>query len=141
MAASVFDAPYYGKSASSQRWGLCHAADCELLDTLLLTETKKKIVYTEHYYPRMEQTLARFNSWYIGGIAHELGHGLGLDHDAGNPDEDAFGTSLMGGEDAVRPNAEGAGATDVFFAAGPRRISSSASRERREGVAATLRKA
>jgi hypothetical protein len=92
----VFDAPYYGKGGSSQRWGFCHAADCELLDARLLTDTKNKIVYTEHYYPRVEQTLARFNAWYIGGIAHELGHGLGLNHDAGNPSENAFGTSLMG---------------------------------------------
>ncbi|MSU50435.1 MAG: hypothetical protein EXS37_15350 [Opitutus sp.] len=92
----VFDAPYYGKGGSSQRSGLCHAADCELLDPALLTEKTKKIVYTEHSDPRVVHTLAKFNSWYIGGIAHELAHGLGLDHDAGNPSEDRFGTSLMG---------------------------------------------
>lgn len=93
----VFDAPYYGKGSSSQRAGLCHAADCELLDPRLLTETGRKIVYTEHYYPRVEQTVAKFNSWYLGGIAHELGHGLGLPHDSGQIDERRFGTSLMGG--------------------------------------------
>lgn len=93
----VFDAPYYGDGASDQRAGLCHAADCELLDPVLLRETRKKIVYTEHYFPRKQQTLARFNSWYLGGIAHELGHGLGLDHDAGSFAEIRFGTSLMGG--------------------------------------------
>lgn len=90
----VFDAPYYGGGDAKR--GLCHAADCELLDPLQLTETQKKIVYTEHYYPRQEQTVARFNSWYLGGLAHELGHGLGLDHDAGEPAEQGFGTSLMG---------------------------------------------
>ena len=93
----VFDAPYYGDGSSNQRRGLCHAADCELLDPRLLTETGKKIIYTEHYYPRFESTWARFNSWYLGGIAHELGHGLGLPHDAGSDAEQRFGTSLMGG--------------------------------------------
>ncbi len=91
----VFDAPYYG--GGSQENGLCHAADCELLDPLLLTDTNRTIVYTEHYYPRMRQTVAKFNSWYIGGVAHELGHALGLPHDDGGEAEKAFGVSLMGG--------------------------------------------
>ena len=90
----VFDAPYYGRG--TQAGGLCHAADCELLDPLLLTETEKRIVYTEHYYPRMEQTVAKFNSMYLGGTAHELGHGLGLPHDSGSAREQWMGTSLMG---------------------------------------------
>lgn len=92
----IFDSPYYGLSSSDQRWGLCHALDCELLDPRLLTETKAKIVHNEHTDPRMEQTLGAFNTFYIGGIAHELGHGLGLDHDAGNVAEAGNGDSLMG---------------------------------------------
>ncbi len=90
----VFDAPYYG--IGSQRNGICHAADCELLDPLLLTATNRTIVYTEHYYPRVKQTVAQFNSWYLGGVAHELGHGLGLPHDDGGETEKSFGVSLMG---------------------------------------------
>src|SRR6266550_7405437 len=43
----VFDAPYYGESGSSQRNGLCHAADGELLDPLLLAETNRTMVFTE----------------------------------------------------------------------------------------------
>ncbi len=93
----VFTAPYYGGAPSSNEFGICHAADCELLDPLLLTAKDRQIVYTEHYYPRVQQTVAKFNSWYLGGIAHELGHGLGLPHDNGSMDEKGFGVSLMGG--------------------------------------------
>ena len=91
----VFNAPYYGWG--NQKRGVCHAADCELLDPLLLTNTDEKIVYEEHYYPHVNQTLALFNTWYLGGIAHELGHGIGLPHDKGSPEESKrSGYSLMG---------------------------------------------
>lgn len=92
----VFNAPYYGGAPSSNESGICHAADCELLDPLLLPEKNRRMVYTEHYYPRVEQTVALFNSWYLGGIAHELGHGLGLPHDNGTVGESRYGVSLMG---------------------------------------------
>ena len=92
----VFTAPYYGATWSDQRHGLCHAADCDLLDPARLTQKDKPFVFTEHYYPRVESNVAKFNSWYLGGIAHELGHGLGFPHDNGGPGE-APGVSLMGG--------------------------------------------
>lgn len=42
-------------------------------------------------------TVAKFNTMYLGGVAHELGHALGLPHDDGSNPERSFGTSLMGG--------------------------------------------
>ena len=91
-----FHAPYYGRG--DQQNGVCHAADCELLDPRRLVEKDQKIVFREHYYERMEMTVGKFNSWYLGGIAHELGHGIGLPHDSGSPkDRKAPGYALMGG--------------------------------------------
>ncbi|HEY1108932.1 MAG TPA: hypothetical protein VGE76_09875, partial [Opitutaceae bacterium] len=93
----VFNAPYYGDGWSDQDHGLCHAADGEWLDAPLLSDTKRSLTFIEHYYLNgLTMSVAKFNSWYIGGIAHELGHGLGLPHDAGQAAEARFGTSLMG---------------------------------------------
>lgn len=91
-----FYSPYYGKGGSCQKWGLCHAADCEHLDPQRLSDTKNRFKYWEHYGDR-DQTVAEFNSFYLGGIAHELGHGLGLPHECQAPAETGrLGISLMG---------------------------------------------
>jgi hypothetical protein len=92
----IFDVPYYGAAGSTQKNGLCHAADCELLDPALLRETNRPMVFTEHYYPLFKTTVAEFNSMYLGGGAHELGHALGLPHENGTEFEQRFGISLMG---------------------------------------------
>lgn len=41
-------------------------------------------------------SLGQFNTHYVGGVAHELGHALGLPHDAEPPDQRSRGRSLMG---------------------------------------------
>jgi hypothetical protein len=88
-------APYYGQGNSDQISGLCHTADCELLDPLQLTNTTHWVVCREHT-GQFRQTLADFNTKYLGGTAHELGHGLSLPHNKANRYESQFGTALMG---------------------------------------------
>jgi hypothetical protein len=91
-----FRSPYYGFGGADQQKGLCFAADCEMLDTKLFTATDRNFVYHEHS-GRFERTLADFNSLYIGGIAHELGHGISLPHNQQKPRErQQLGTALMG---------------------------------------------
>ncbi len=91
-----FYAPYYGDGSSNHIRGLCHAADCEMLDPNHLTNTDAQVRYNEHYGD-YTQSLAEFNTKYLGGIAHEMGHGLSLPHNAESPEEKRqFGPALMG---------------------------------------------
>lgn len=91
-----FYAPYYGDRGSNHQRGLCHVADCEILDPKLLTDTKRRMSYTEHY-GEYKQSVAGFNTKYLGGVAHELGHGLSLPHNSQTQDERRdIGTALMG---------------------------------------------
>lgn len=94
-SAYVFHSPYEGKGSSIS--GICEVADCELLDSKLLTDTMQRMKFSEHLVVLKECAVAEFNSWYIGGIAHEMGHMFGLRHDNGNPSELAASEiSLMG---------------------------------------------
>lgn len=45
----VFNAPYYGYAGRGA--GFCHAADCDLLDPRLLSDTNPMVI-AEHYNPR-----------------------------------------------------------------------------------------
>jgi hypothetical protein len=91
----VFHSPYYG--TGSPVGGVCQVADCELLDSKYLTNTLQRMAFSEMTINYKECLVAEFNSWYIGGIAHEMGHIFGLPHDFGNPTElNISSISLMG---------------------------------------------
>jgi hypothetical protein len=91
-----FNSPYYGAGGSNHRAGLCYAADCEILDPKNLTDNKTKMQYDEHY-GNYFKTIAGFNTAYLGGTAHELGHGLSLPHNGELPAQRVNGSALMGG--------------------------------------------
>jgi hypothetical protein len=88
--------PYYGMGADHVS-GLCFTADMDWLsiDGLRPDPTKTILQVKEHrgYEPF---TLARFNTTYVGGAIHELGHGMSLPHNYGTKEESKRGTALMG---------------------------------------------
>lgn len=88
--------PYYGMGADHTR-GICFTADMDWLniDGLKPDATGTTLQVKEHrgYEPF---TLARFNTTYIGGTIHELGHGLSLPHNHATKEEAKLGTALMG---------------------------------------------
>jgi len=88
--------PYYGMGAN-HIYGLCFTADMDWLtiDGLRPDPTKTILQVKEHrgYEPF---TLARFNTTYVGGAIHELGHGMSLPHNHATKNEATRGTALMG---------------------------------------------
>ena len=88
--------PYYGMGASQNK-GICFVADSDWLniDGLKVDKSTTKIQVKEHR-GNEPCTLARFNTTYIGGTIHELGHGLSLPHNLATRSESIKGTALMG---------------------------------------------
>lgn len=83
--------PYY--AGGSHRQGTAWQLDSPELDTRHLP--KKQPMMRDGQYGRI--SLGKHNSIFIGGVAHELGHALGLPHNKARPDEEeAWGTALMG---------------------------------------------
>lgn len=86
--------PYYGirTAAMGTTGGLCFAVDTSIqsLDNLV---KKEPILHDDQYG---DMSLGRFNTIFIGGIAHELGHAFALPHCGERRDEKPLGTSLMG---------------------------------------------
>jgi len=86
--------PFYGQGAN-HKYGICHVMDCEFLSIEGLRDTKTKLQVKEHGGFR-PFTMAKFNTTYIGGAIHELGHGLSLPHNKATSEEKHLGTALMG---------------------------------------------
>lgn len=86
--------PYYGSGAREGvfRDGRCWFTDASVLDPRRLADARTML--DDEEYGKI--SVGRYNSIFIGGAAHELGHGLGLPHTKERPDEATRGTSLMG---------------------------------------------
>jgi hypothetical protein len=81
--------PYAGSGTSIS--GIAWCFDDPLLDPLLLTSKEPGGYYSQPC------SIGQFNTHYIGGVAHELGHALSLPHEGElNAEHLALGASLMG---------------------------------------------
>ena len=88
--------PYYGMGANHNK-GICFTADMEWLSIEgLKPDPKKTILQVKEHRGYEPFTLNRFNTVYIGGTIHELGHGLSLPHNLATKKEAIRGTALMG---------------------------------------------
>jgi len=88
--------PYYGMGANHNR-GICFVADANFLKIDGLRPQKEKTILSVKEHRGYEAfTLTRFNTTYIGGTIHELGHGLSLPHNHATPQQTKLGTALMG---------------------------------------------
>lgn len=81
--------PYYG--GGDHRSGTAWVTDYPTLDPLNLPATEPTMYDNGRPY-----SLGRYNTVYIGGAAHELGHALGLPHVRATAAESVMGTTLMG---------------------------------------------
>lgn len=85
------NSPYY--ASGGLRNGTAWQVDSALLDSDLLG--KEEPMLRDGQYGKI--SVGKYNSIFVGGVCHELGHALGLPHNRERPDERvAFGTALMG---------------------------------------------
>jgi hypothetical protein len=91
-AARAFShhSPYAGHA--NQIGGWCFAVDSVILNLDDLSKKEPRLKDAEWG----NESLGKFNTIFIGGIAHELGHAFGLPHCGERWDEKARGKSLLG---------------------------------------------
>lgn len=82
--------PYLGDWTQTN--GYCFAVDSVILNAQDLGK-KEPVLHDAEWG---EESLGKFNTVFIGGIAHELGHAFTLPHCGARLDERARGVSLMG---------------------------------------------
>jgi hypothetical protein len=82
--------PYFGEYDGNH--GLCFAADSVVLKVDDIPK-QEPILHDEEYG---DMSLGKFESIFIGGVAHELGHAFALPHCGERWDEQALGISIMG---------------------------------------------
>ncbi|BCM92713.1 hypothetical protein IAD21_04595 [Abditibacteriota bacterium] len=84
--------PYY--ASGTTRTGTAWQSDSPILNIDgLLDVTEANKVQSGQYG---HITMAHYDSIFIGGIAHELGHALSMPHDLERPDQAGWGKALMG---------------------------------------------
>jgi len=82
--------PYFGQYSLGH--GLCFAADSRILDVADFAK-REPTIHDEEYG---DLEWGKFETIFIGGIAHELGHAFALPHCGERGDEAAMGVSIMG---------------------------------------------
>jgi hypothetical protein len=85
------NSPYY--AGGTNRGGTAWQVDSPILELDSLAKKEPRVKDGQYG----DISIGRYNSIFIGGVCHELGHALGLPHNKQRPDEQAaFGTALMG---------------------------------------------
>lgn len=85
------NSPYY--AGGTNRNGTAWQVDSPILNLDSLAKKEPRVKDKQYG----DISIGRYNSIFIGGVCHELGHALGLPHNEARPDEAAaFGTALMG---------------------------------------------